>query len=77
MIFWLRDIARHRNKELEQNANKLQKFFHESMGYNWLSMTALVIFYIALVVDFTALYSMFYWDVNSNPGDGEISLNQH
>ena len=77
MIFWLRDIARHRNKELEQNANKLQKFFHESMGYNWLSMTALVIFYIALVVDFTALYSMFYWDVKSNPGDGEISLNQH
>ena len=63
MIFWLRDLARQRSKTLEPNATKMQKFLHESMGYNWIVMSGLVFFYIVLVVDFTALYSMFYWDV--------------
>ena len=77
MIFWLRDIARHRTKNLEPNATKIQKFFHESMGYNWPSVAGLVALYIILVVDFTVLYCIYYWDVKSNPGDAEISLNQH
>ena len=77
MLFWLRDIARHRSKNLEPNATKLQKFFHESMGYHWISVAGLVSFYIILVVDFTVLYCIYYWDVKSHPGDAEISLNQH
>ena len=35
----------------------------------------LIVFYVILVACFTALYCVFYWAVDSEPGAGEISAN--
>ena len=75
LIFWLRDIARHRSPEPDAGATKLQKFLHRSMGMNKWIGAFLVFLFVLLVTCFTALYCVFYWAVAGDPGAGEISVN--
>ena len=76
LIFWLRDVARHRSKELEEGATKMQKFLHRSMGRSRTCNVFLVFMYVLTTVVFMALYCIFYISVEGNPGAGEISINQ-
>ena len=46
------------------------------MTFNYGIGMALGLFYAVLVVNFIALYGLFYWAVKFNPGEAEISYNQ-
>ena len=76
LVFWIRDIARYRNKKLDDGASKAQKFIYKSMGMNNCILLCLGLFYIALTLCFMALYCTFYITVEGNPGAGELSVNQ-
>ena len=80
LIFWLRDVVRHKNPELPQNATSLQKFFHKKQGHSRGMFTFLGILYVILVLDMMILYCLFYVKVEGNPGEGdfgnsELSIN--
>ena len=81
LIFWLRDVARHKNPDIPANASRVQKFLHQQQGYNKGVMTFLGVFYVVLVLDFMTLYCLFYVKVEGDPGAGdfgnsELSVNQ-
>ena len=76
LVFWLVDIARHKEPELSPDATKLQKFVHKSMTFNYGIGMALGIFYAFLVVNLITLYGLFYWAVRFDPGEAEISYKQ-
>ena len=75
LIFWLRDIARYRARELPPDASKAQKFLHASMKMNKCILFCLAILYFAMVLSFMALYCVFYKSVEGEPGSAEISVN--
>ena len=76
LIFWLRDVARHENPGLPENATKLQKFFHKHQSYGKGMMTFLGVLYVILVLDFMTLYCLFYVKVEGDPAAGDFGSSE-
>lgn len=68
LIFWLKDIAKFQSKEANSRVNTFKQLTRKSLDNSPCMVTALAIFYIVLVLDFMALYSLYYWKVKVKPG---------
>ena len=72
LVFWLRDVARHKNPEISPDASAVEKFFHKNQGYSNAMLGFLGVIYVILVIDFMVLYCLFYVKVEGDPGAADF-----
>lgn len=68
LIFWLKDIAKFKSKEASPRVNTFKQMARKSLDNSPCMVTVLALFYIILVLDFMALYSLYYIKVKVKPG---------
>jgi hypothetical protein len=68
LVFWIRDVARYRPKRAPKEANLFGRYMHKTTADNQIMVSFLFVFFVLLVVIFTGLYVVFYFQVEADPG---------
>jgi len=68
LIYWIRDVARYRTERAPRTAGVFAKYLHKSTSDNQVVVTFLFVFYVLLVVVFTGIYLVFFFQIEADPG---------